>query len=181
MDTKSKPSGTDSNKMKFTLTAITALVAPIVAQSTTPAPTSTDPWYGSGPPWASSDPAKWSSIYQSLLSEGKIPSTLTAAPWPTGSYGPGQGPWGPGGPHGPGGPGGPGHWGGNTLVNLNLRSIANPMSRSRRPRPVGLLKLGTIQRLVHAFRLAQRPLDGMVGRQRMPPIRLARLDSWTLE
>ncbi|CAN9195648.1 unnamed protein product [Alternaria alternata] len=98
--------------MKFTLTAITALVAPIVAQSTTPAPTSTDPWYGSGPPWASSDPAKWSSIYESLLSEGKIPSTLTAAPWPTGSYGPGQGPWGPGGPHGPGGSGGPGHWGG---------------------------------------------------------------------
>lgn len=69
----------------------------------------------------------------------------------------------------------------NTLVDLNLRSIANPLSRSRRPRPVGLLKLGTIQRLVHAFRLAQRPLDGMVGRQRMPPIRLARLDSWTLE
>ena len=69
----------------------------------------------------------------------------------------------------------------NTLVNLKIRSIANPLSRSRRPRPVGLLKLGTIQRLVHAFRLAQRPLDGMVGRQRMPPIRLARLDSWTLE
>jgi len=96
--------------MKFTFTTITALIAPILGQSITPAPTSTDPWYGSGPPWASSDPGKWSSIYESLLSAGKIPSTLTAAPWPTGSYGPGQGPWGPGGPHGPGGPGR--HWGG---------------------------------------------------------------------
>jgi hypothetical protein len=110
-----------TNNMKITLTTITALVAPIIAQSTTPAPTTTDAWYGSGPPWASSDPAKWSSIYNSLLSEGKIPSTLTAAPWPTGSWGPGQGPWGgpgnhdgPGGHGGPGGPGGPGgrHWGG---------------------------------------------------------------------
>jgi hypothetical protein len=97
------------DNMRFTLATITALVAPLVAQSVTPAPTATDPWYGSGPSWASSDPGKWSSIYNSLVSDGRIPSTLTAAPWPTGSYGPGQGPWGPGG-HG--GPGGGGHWGG---------------------------------------------------------------------
>jgi len=104
--------------MKFTFTTITALIAPILGQSITPAPTSTDPWYGSGPPWASSDPGKWSSIYESLLSAGKIPSTLTAAPWPTGSYGPGQGPWGPGGPHGPGGPGR--HWGGKYTPSQSL-------------------------------------------------------------
>ncbi|USP72834.1 uncharacterized protein yc1106_00108 [Curvularia clavata] len=102
--------------MHVTLAFLTALAAPlVVAQSITPAPTATSSgaWYENGPPWASDDPAKWSSIYSSLVSDGKIPSTLTAAPWPTGSYGPGQGPWGPGGFHGGGGPGGPGrHWGG---------------------------------------------------------------------
>ncbi|KAF5854280.1 hypothetical protein GGP41_007070 [Bipolaris sorokiniana] len=103
--------------MRFLLpTTLTALISPLLAQTITPAPTptSTGAWYETGPPWASDDPAKWSSIYSSLLSDAKIPSTLTAAPWPTGSWGPGQGPWGgPGfGPgHSPGG--GPGrHWGG---------------------------------------------------------------------
>jgi hypothetical protein len=96
------------NTMRFTVATITALVAPLVAQSVTPAPTTTDDWYGAGAPWASSNSGKWSSVYNSLVSDGKTPSTLTAAPWPTGSYGPGQGPWGPGGHGGPGG----GHWGG---------------------------------------------------------------------
>lgn len=107
--------------MRFLLpTTLTALISPLLAQTITPAPTSTSTaaWYETGPPWASDDPAKWSSIYSSLLSDGKIPSTLTAAPWPTGSWGPGQGPWGgPGfGPgHGPGGgPGG--RWGGTFLL-----------------------------------------------------------------
>ncbi|PZD24543.1 hypothetical protein A1F96_09268, partial [Pyrenophora tritici-repentis] len=59
------------------------------------------------------DAGRWSSLYESLRSAGKIPSTLTAAPWPTGSYGPGQGPY-PGGPGRggkPGAGGGPGGWG----------------------------------------------------------------------
>lgn len=101
--------------MRFTLATVAALVAPIIADTITPAPTTTsDGWFDGVPPWATSDPAKWSSIYNSLLSEGKIPSTLTAVPWPTGSYGPGQGPWGPG--HGPGG--GPGHWGGTLNISI---------------------------------------------------------------
>ncbi|OSS46874.1 hypothetical protein B5807_08856 [Epicoccum nigrum] len=68
------------------------------------------------PPWATSDLAAWSSKYDSLVSDGKIPSTLTTAPWPTGSWGPGSGPWGSGsGPWGSGqngnGSDGPGPWG----------------------------------------------------------------------
>jgi len=175
--------------MKFTFTTITALIAPILGQSITPAPTSTDPWYGSGPPWASSDPGKWSSIYESLLSAGKIPSTLTAAPWPTGSYGPGQGPWGPGGPHGPGGPGR--HWGGKIASVLipnphtpsppQSKSHTNTTPRPRRPRPLRRLQLRPLQRLVHTLRLAIRPLDRMVGRQCVSAIRLAWLDSRALE
>lgn len=116
-------------KMHVTLAFLTALAAPlavVVAQNTTPAPTATSSgaWYETGPPWASDDPAKWSSVYSSLLSDGKIPSTLTAAPWPTGSFGPGQGPWGPGGFHGGGGPGGPGrHWGGKSLLYLSLTHL----------------------------------------------------------
>jgi hypothetical protein len=163
--------------MKFTFTTITALVAPILAQSTTPAPTTTDPGDGFGPPWATSDPAKWSSIYQSLVSDGRIPSTLTAAPWPTGSYGPGQGPWGPwgpGGPHGPDGPGGPGgpgrYWGGKHsqfYPHIPANKTLTQHPRSRRSRPLGHIKLRTIQRLVHTIRLALRPLDRMVGKQRM--------------
>jgi hypothetical protein len=96
--------------MKFTL-PLAALAAPAVLAQTTTQPPYT-------PPWATSDLSKWTSVYNSLVSDGKIPSTLTAAPWPTGSWGPGSGPWGgPGGPGGhgsggPGGPGGPGHWGG---------------------------------------------------------------------
>jgi hypothetical protein len=101
------------SKMKFTLAAITALVAPIAAQFTTPAPTQTGNWFGPGGPWVTSDPAKWSSIYNSLVSDGRIPSTLTAAPWPTDGWGPGAG-WGPGGGRGGGGPPG-GHWGGTSI------------------------------------------------------------------
>lgn len=83
-------------KMKL-LTTLLALAPLTLAQSVTPAPTTADAW--PAPPWATADPAKWSSVYASLVSEGKIPSTLTAPPWPTGSWGPGQGPpWGPGGP-----------------------------------------------------------------------------------
>jgi hypothetical protein len=109
--------------MRLTFAALVAIAAPIFAQSTTPAPTTTDGWFG--PPWATSDPAKWSSIYNSLVSEGKIPSTLTAPPWPTGSWGPGSGPWGPGGPGpGPGGPGGR-HWGG-TYPFLYITFKSNP-------------------------------------------------------
>jgi hypothetical protein len=95
--------------MKFTLTAFLALVAPVFTQSVTPAPTKTNDWFG--PPWATSDVAKWSSIYNSLVSDGRIPSTLTAAPWSTDGWGPGGGQWGPGVGRGPGGPPG-GHWGG---------------------------------------------------------------------
>lgn len=103
-------------KMRLSFTIVAAAVAaPVLAQSTTPAPSATTTDDFVGPPWASSDPAKWSSVYNSLVSVGRIPSTLTAAPWPTGSYGPGQGPWGPGGHGGPGGPGGR-HWGGTYLA-----------------------------------------------------------------
>jgi hypothetical protein len=108
--------------MKFQIpTVIVALVAPILAQTTTPAPTPTNGWWGPGAPWASSDPAKWSSIYNSLVSEGRIPSTLTAAPWPTSGWGPGGGPRGPGG--GRGGPPGGGHWGG-TYINSVVQFIS---------------------------------------------------------
>jgi hypothetical protein len=100
--------------MKFTFAALAALAVPSFSQSTTAGPATPVVT----PPWATSDLPRWSSFYNSLLSAGKIPSTLTAAPWPTGGYGPGSGPWGPGnhdgdnGPGGPGGRGGPGHWGG---------------------------------------------------------------------
>jgi hypothetical protein len=98
--------------MKFTTPALLlSLAAPLLAQSTTPTPTTND-WWTAGPPWATTDPAKWSSVYASLVSEGRIPSTLTAAPWPTDGWGPGSGPWGPGGGRGGPGGGGPGHWGG---------------------------------------------------------------------
>jgi hypothetical protein len=103
--------------MKFTTPAILlAIAAPLLAQSTTPTPT-TD-WWTAGPPWATTDPAKWSSVYASLVSEGRIPSTLTAAPWPTNGWGPGSGPWGPGGGRGGPGGGGPGHWGGTYSSSL---------------------------------------------------------------
>jgi hypothetical protein len=105
--------------MRLTLATIVAFAGPILAQSITPAATTTNDDFA-GPPWATSDPAKWSSIYNSLVSEGRIPSTLTAAPWPTDGYGPGGG-WGPGGGgRGPGGgPGGPGgHWGGKSSFML---------------------------------------------------------------
>ena len=161
--------------MRLGFATIAALAAPILAQSTTPAPT-TDDWRVNGPPWATSDPAKWSSIYNSLLSDGKIPSTLTAAPWPTGSWGPGSGPWGPG--HGPGGPGGPGrHWGGTYLsptISTNIQFSNSVLTKAtyriRRPRTLGFIKLGPLERLVHQIRLAQRSLDCLVGRQRMPAI-----------
>lgn len=100
--------------MKFTTAALAVLAAPVLAQQTTDPPFT--------PPWATSDLAKWTSVYNSLVSDGKIPSTLTEAPWPSGTWGPGSGSWGPGsgpwggpdghGPGGHGGPGGPGGWGG---------------------------------------------------------------------
>ncbi|KAL7775864.1 hypothetical protein CFE70_006276 [Pyrenophora teres f. teres 0-1] len=112
------------------------------------------------------DAGRWSSIYESLLSAGKIPSTLTAAPWPTGSYGPGQGPYpGPGRGGKPGG--GPGGWG------------ANAPRPSRRP-SLWPLKLRPLLPMVHPLRLAQRPLDLLVGRLRVPGFRLARLDGGAL-
>jgi hypothetical protein len=94
--------------MKFTLPALAAFAAPAVLAQTTTQPPFT-------PPWATSDLGKWSSVYNSLVSDGKIPSTLTAAPWP-------------------------------------------------------------LERLVDAQRLAVCAVDGLVGRQRLPGVRLARLD-----
>ncbi|EFQ95171.1 hypothetical protein PTT_06928 [Pyrenophora teres f. teres 0-1] len=98
--------------------------SPRTWDSTLAPPTPAGPFLTARPTWVPSDIAappppgaaptdagRWSSIYESLLSAGKIPSTLTAAPWPTGSYGPGQGPYpGPGRGGKPGG--GPGGWGG---------------------------------------------------------------------
>lgn len=110
--------------MKLSLSSLLVFATPLLAQTVTPppAPTKTnDNW---GPPWASNDPGKWSSIYNSLVSDGIIPSTLTVAPWPTSGWGPGSGPWGPGwgpggrGPGGPGGPGGSGHWGGTLTISF---------------------------------------------------------------
>ena len=63
--------------------------------------------------------AAYTSVFNSLQSEGIIPSTVTA-PWPSGTWGPGSGPWGPGGWHGGDhsgawssgwGPWGTGNWG----------------------------------------------------------------------
>ncbi|KAF2685456.1 hypothetical protein K458DRAFT_24904 [Lentithecium fluviatile CBS 122367] len=94
--------------MRSTILTFAALATTSLSQTTT-----TDIWV---PRPFSTDPAKWSSIHDSLVSEGKIPSTVTAPPWASASWGPGSGPWGPGGPGwGPGGGhGGPGghHWGG---------------------------------------------------------------------
>lgn len=42
---------------------------------------------------------------------------------------------------------------------------------------MGLVQLGTVERLVDAHRVALGTLDRMVGRQRMSRIRLAWLDS----
>ena len=102
--------------MKISFAALAALAVSALSQSTTAGPATPVVT----PPWATSDLPRWSSFYNSLLSAGKIPSTLTAAPWPTGGYGPGSGPWGPGnhdgenGNDGPGGRGGPGRWGGTS-------------------------------------------------------------------
>jgi hypothetical protein len=100
--------------MKISLTALAALAVPALSQSTTAGPLTPVVT----PPWATSDLPRWSSLYNSLISAGKVPTTLTAAPWPTGGYGPGSGPWGPGHDDdddddndGPGGRG-PGRWGG---------------------------------------------------------------------
>ncbi|KAF2125505.1 hypothetical protein P153DRAFT_114768 [Dothidotthia symphoricarpi CBS 119687] len=106
--------------MLFSVFSIAALAIPVIAQSTTADPAATITSNGiSGPPWATSNP-EWSSIYNSLVSDGKIPSTLTAAPWPTTGYGPGRGPW--GGNWGPqasggqwGGPSGYGPWGSGSV------------------------------------------------------------------
>jgi hypothetical protein len=109
--------------MKFGIAALLALAVPVFSQSITPAPTKTAAW---GPPWATSDAAKWSSLYDSLVSDGRIPSTLTAAPWPTDGWGPGGGQWGPGG-RGPGGPGpAGGHWGGTSCCNFPLALVLTP-------------------------------------------------------
>lgn len=100
--------------MKFTLPAFATLAATASAQSS--APIITEGNIPAPPPWATNS-AEWTSVYHSLVSEGKIPSTATGPPWswPTSGWGPGQGPWGPGfGPGGPGGYRGPGGkpWGG---------------------------------------------------------------------
>lgn len=146
--------------MKLSFTTIVAFATPLYAQSLTPAPTKTDNW---GPPWATSDAAKWSSIYASLVSDGKIPSTLTAAPWPTDGYGPGAG-WGPGGGgRGPGGPGG--HWGGTCIrphLSHFLYDDLTP-NRTQRSWSLGIFQLRPLLRLVDTFRLAQRALDSLVG------------------
>ncbi|KAE8827893.1 hypothetical protein PTNB85_07076 [Pyrenophora teres f. teres] len=153
--------------------------SPRTWDSTLAPPTPAGPFLTARPTWVPSDIAappppgaaptdagRWSSIYESLLSAGKIPSTLTAAPWPTGSYGPGQGPYpGPGRGGKPGG--GPGGWG------------ANAPRPSRRP-SLWPLKLRPLLPMVHPLRLAQRPLDLLVGRLRVPGFRLARLDGGAL-
>jgi hypothetical protein len=95
-----------------------------------------------GPPWATSDAAKWSSVYNSLASAGRIPSTLTAAPWPTGSWGPGAGPWGPGGGRGSGGPGG--HWGGTYLLIFSSHLPFEHTSHTS-PRSLGRWSLWSVQ------------------------------------
>jgi hypothetical protein len=111
--------------MKLQLpTIILSLAAPLLAQTITPTPTSNGFW-AAGPPWATSDPAKWSSVYASLVSDGRIPSTLTAAPWPTDGWGPGGG-W--GGPGGHGGPPGGGHWGGTFLHLSYPQSPIHPIA-----------------------------------------------------
>lgn len=110
--------------MKIIIKALAALIIPVASQSTTVGPLTPVVT----PPWATSDLPRWSSLYNSLVSAGKIPTTLTNAPWPTGVYGPGSGPWGPGhddndndGFGGPGGRG-PGRWGGKSLIpEQNLR------------------------------------------------------------
>jgi hypothetical protein len=45
---------------------------------------------------------------------------------------------------------------------------------------MGLVQLGTVERLVDAHRVALGTLDRMVGRQCMPGIRLAWMDSWAV-
>lgn len=111
---------TTTSAMKISFAAFAALAVPAFSQTTTAGPLSP----AVTPPWASTDLPRWTSVYNSLVSNGVIPSTLTTAPWPTGGYGPGSGPWGPGWDHddnddddgkwGPGGRGGggPGRWGG---------------------------------------------------------------------
>jgi hypothetical protein len=114
--------------MKISFAAMAAFAIPALSQS----PVVT-------PPWATSDLAAWSSKYDSLVSDGKIPSTLTTAPWPTGSWGPGSGPWGSGsgpwgsgqngngkgGPGGQDGHGGSGHWGGTLHLSPTYRQTNN--------------------------------------------------------
>ena len=111
-----------NSTMKISFAAMAAFAATALSQS----PVVT-------PAWATSDLAAWSSKYDSLVSDGKIPSGLTTAPWPTGSWGPGSGPWGSGsGPWGSGqngngkggyggqdGHGGSGHWGGTLYLPLH--------------------------------------------------------------
>ena len=118
--------------MKISFTALAVLAVPAFSQSTTAGPLAPVVT----PPWATSDLPKWSSLYNSLVSAGKVPTTLTAAPWPTSGYGPGSGPWGPGnhGDNDNDGPGsrGPGGWGGTSspsptrmYINAN-RNITGP-------------------------------------------------------
>jgi hypothetical protein len=117
VNTQASGFGSERRTMKLNLAAIMAVATPILAQSVTPAPTTTNNnnW---GPPWAPSNIPKWSSIYNGLVSDGFIPSTLTAAPWPTDGYGPGAG-WGPGG--GNRGPGG--QWGGMSTHDPSLSRL----------------------------------------------------------
>lgn len=87
--------------MKFSIAALAALAAPSLAQGP-PAVVSSvlASLSGAGVIPTNGPPAEWSSAFESLKSEGIIPSTVTAPPYPTGSWGPGNGPWGPGGPGG---------------------------------------------------------------------------------
>jgi hypothetical protein len=100
--------------MKLTSVFFAALAVSALAQNNPPATASAGVIPTNLP--ANGPPAPWNSVYNSLVSQGVIPSTLTAAPWPTGSYGPGQGPWVSGGPRGYHGLGGGRHWGGTDGV-----------------------------------------------------------------
>lgn len=53
--------------------------------------------------------------------------------------------------------------------------------RPQRPRTLGLCLLGPVERVVDALRLALCPVDCLVGWQRVPRLRLAGLDSRSME
>lgn len=111
--------------MKLTLAAIVAFASTIYAQSFTPAATATNKNLA-GPPWAKRDPAKWSPIHNSFVSDGKTSPMLTGAPWPTDGYGPGGGRGSGGGGRGFGGPSGPvEHWGGTSSFSFAMHYLGS--------------------------------------------------------